>query len=139
MGAVVATIGIRQSAWDSGTADQRRVIKVFADWVDVGEPVLYKAGATVWLIADDWRINATDVAVFGKILGLLAQFDVIPNGDSITRSRLKTWITNHGGIVIPATIPDGEDPYDYIYQQNGGPAFGAARSQVPVGLTPIQG
>ena len=134
----MATIGIRQSAWDSGTADQRRVLKVFADFVDVGEVALYKTGSgQVWLIADDWRISTLDAAVFGKILGLLAQFNVIPNGDVVTRQRLKTWITNHGGNVLPE-IPDGEDPYDYTYTQNGGPAFGAARSSVPPGLTPME-
>ena len=131
------TIGLRQTAWNLASADQKRVLKVFAEAVDIGEPAFYQTGGGVkWLIVDDWRIGIQDVAYFGKILSLLAQFDVIPDGREVTRDRLLTWINNHGGIVIPE-VPEGEDPYDYTYLQNGGPAFGAARSSIPSGLTPV--
>jgi len=136
------TLGIRKSAWEAGTPDQRKVLRLFGEFVDIGQPALYQTGGGVeYYVADDWRYAMHDAAWFGKILSLLQQFDVIPDEMSRAeiRAKILQWIDNHGGIVIPATIPEGEDPYDYTYQQNGGPAFAAFRSQVPPGLTPVGG
>jgi hypothetical protein len=133
-------LGIRKTAWDNATDDQRTVFRIYARRVDLGVPALYETGGGVpWYVFDDIRLSLKDAARFAVILRLIAQFDVIPDDLSRAeiREAIKAWVDNHGGFVLPA-IPEGEDPYGYTYAQNNGPAAGAARSSVPAGLTPVE-
>ena len=134
----MTTLAIRRSVVTGMTPKQRRILKLVAYRLDLGDPADYTAPGNVrWLVWDDSRIGLEELAAIGTFGKLMAD-NTIPDeqpGEN-HRETLRNWIKNNWKLDKP---PDNDpNPYQWVLTNNGAPAALQAASNIPANWLPTQ-
>ena len=137
----MATLGIRQSAWNNATDFKRRVVRLIADRLGLGEPAKYKQpNGNTWFVFDDTRFSLTDAAYLATLLRRLSEITPQQEANLSTKTdaELRVIIRNQmDDVVLPGAIDYSEgDPWTVTFSANGAPASVNMASSVPAGWTP---
>jgi hypothetical protein len=144
----MAALGIRKTTWQSTTVRNRAILRAIGAALNLGEPAEYRApGGALWFVFDDHRFKLIEVAYFGC---LIANLTDIPPGYTIPldddglvdrdqiRADAKTFCDNQG-VVKPADVTLGDNPWQDILDAQNTPAAVQMASGVPTSWTPVGG
>jgi hypothetical protein len=137
----MATLGIKQSAWQAATDIQKRIMRVFDDLLMLGNPARYSNGTDTWLIFDDHRFRPLYIAYLGcfaaNIQDMPPGYSPDPDTDAQLRSDMKTWIENPARTNPLVTSGNWETLQDILDAQ-GAPAWIKIAGGIPDGWTPVE-
>lgn len=149
----MATLGIKQNAWDAGTDDQHEVMEYVSEDLALGNPAKGTIGAVSWRLYDDGRWKPGHIAAFGSlvanqsyIFGTLGwtppKVEGVVDRDAM-RSELMDILRNDAAkphAYVPwtdITIPDDTaEPWQYILDQQNCPNAVKMWTGVPDGFVP---
>ena len=120
-------IAVRRSTVLGMSAQQRRLLRIVCERIDLGDPAVYQAPAgAVWYVFADHRVALLDIAILGCFMAALAAAP-----DITTRAELWDWIKDT--IVLPENIVYTQrgNPWQETLTANGAPATVQAASNVP--------
>lgn len=133
----MAVLMLKKSLVDDLTDHQRRVSRLLSP-VRVGSPFgpYTPDGVNLWFLYESEWWTCEDAAygavLLRELLNVPTSIDVPqlpPNYPEDqweevldeTRAELRAWIEEQG-VVWPITIPEGEDPWEYVLSENNAPA-----------------
>ena len=143
----VATVGIRQAAWDGLRDNQRAVMRWAVARLALGIPARYTDGTDEWFVFDDWRVNLDQIAILGALVvalsGLPVGWEPTLNPDgTVDRATTETRVIGYVSptVIWPADITYDEfdpNPWQTTLDAQGAPDAIRAAGRVPDAFTPV--
>ena len=143
----MATVGIKQTAWDGLRNNQRQIMRLAVARLALGTPARFTDGTDEWFVFDDWRFDLDQIAILGALVvavaGLPVGWSPPLNPDStVDRDATEAAVIAYVAptIVWPADIvyaEGDENPWQTTLDAQGTPASIKADGRVPDGFTPV--